>query len=224
MFTHRRPRLVLFDLDDTLCDHDTSLRSRLRMAFGAACDGLDGIDVEAIVDASARRAIGGTDHFADVLASFGVRDDWRVARAVELYSRDRYSGLELFEEALEVVEEVKRHAGVGMITNGPSRIQRDKIERLAIAHLFPFILVSEEEGISKPDPAIFHRALELGGAQAHEAAYVGDSPENDVAGARAAGLTSVWINRTGRDWPGGPEPDCEIRNLREILSVFAFQS
>lgn len=214
-----RPRLVLFDLDDTLCDHDSSLRLRLRVAFGAACDGLGDVDLDDLVSSAVAHSVAGTDHFAEVLAARGVCDPVRVERAVASYVGDRYRGLALFDESLEVVESIKQQARVGLITNGPSVIQRNKLLRLEITELFPFVLVSEEVGSWKPDPAIFHRALALGGARAEEAVYVGDSPEHDVAGARSAGLRSVWVNRRGRTWPGGPRADFEIRDLRQLIPL-----
>lgn len=220
--TPLRPKLVLFDLDDTLCDHDASLRLRLRLAFSEACQGLDHVDLDAMVEASTTYSVFGTDHFADLFAEFGVHGDERVQRAVEMYVSDRYRGLELFDEAREVVSTIKQHAHVGMITNGPSDIQRNKIARLQIADLFPFILVSEEVGAWKPDPVIFHRALELGEVTADEAVYIGDNPEHDVAGARAAGITSIWMNRREQPWPGGPEPDFAVRNLWELLPLLGF--
>ncbi|HUZ03187.1 MAG TPA: HAD family hydrolase [Thermomicrobiaceae bacterium] len=220
----QRPRLVLFDLDDTLCDHDGSLRLRLRLAFASACRDLPGIDLDAAVAAAVERSVAGTEHFGDVLAARGVRDPERVERAVAHYAADRYRGLRLFDESLDVVETIKRQARVGMITNGPSEIQRNKIRRLEIGELFPFVLVSEEVGSWKPDTAIFHRALELGQASPAEAVYVGDSPEHDVAGARAAGLRSVWVNRGGRTWPGGPAPDFEVRDLRDLLPLLGFDA
>ena len=217
------PKLVLFDLDDTLCDHDTSLRLRLRLAFKAALDGMPGIDLDEVVEASVQRSIAGTDHFADVLAAFGMTDPERVERAVSLYVSDRYRGLQLFEDTLEVVETIKRYADVGIITNGPSKIQRDKILMLELSDVFPIILISEEVGSWKPDPAIFHRALELGNASPGEAVFVGDSPDHDIAGARAAGLTTIWMNRRGRPWAGGQPADYEIRALRDLLTLFTFR-
>lgn len=217
-----RPKLVLFDLDDTLCDHDRALRMRVKLAFAAASEGIEGVDLDTLVDAAVARSVFGTDHFAEVLATAGVTGDDRLRRAVEAYVGDRYLGLELFEEAVDVVNTIKRQARVGMITNGPSEIQRNKILRLGIVDLFPFVIVSEEAGVWKPDPAIFERALELGEARPDEAVYVGDTPEHDVAGAKAAGVTAVWINRPGREWPGGPEPDYEIHDLRELLDLFGF--
>ncbi len=215
----RIPSLVLFDLDDTLCDHDRSLRLRLRHAFEAAADGDPGIDVDALVEESVARSVGGTGHFPELLRQHGIADPERSELAVAHYVSDRYRGLELFEESIEIVMLVKQHADVGMITNGPSEIQRKKIEHLAIADLFQFILVSEEEGVWKPDPEIFERALAITGAEPSEAVYVGDSPEHDIAGARAAGIRSIWINRRGRSWPGGPRPDDEILTLLELPNL-----
>jgi 2-haloalkanoic acid dehalogenase type II len=213
------PSLVLFDLDDTLCDHDSSLRLRLRLAFEAAADGLGQVDISALVDVAAARSVGGTGHFAELLEQFGVEDPSRHDVAINHYVSDRYRGLELFDDALQIVHLIKQYAHVGLITNGPSQIQRDKIERLAISNLFEVILVSEEEGIWKPDPLIFARALARFDVTPDEAIYVGDSPEHDVAGARAAGVTSVWINRRGRVWPGGVRADFEISDLTELPSL-----
>lgn len=210
------PSLVLFDLDDTLCDHDSSLRLRLRLAFAAAADGVEVIDLDMLVEEAAARSVGGTGHFAELLRNHGIVEPERCQLAIDHYVSDRYRGLQLFEDAIETVRLIAEKARVGMITNGPSKIQRDKITRLAIAHLFQFILVSEEEGVWKPDPVIFRRALELTGVNASDAVFVGDSPEHDIAGARAAGIRSVWINRRVRDWPGGPEPDLVIGSLSEL--------
>ncbi len=218
------PSLVLFDLDDTLCDHYTSLRLRLRLAFEAAFDPESDIDIGHLVEETAISSVGGTRHFAEVLQSRGVSDPERIDRAIELYLSDRYRGLELFDDALHVVRMVSQSSHVGLITNGPSRIQRDKIARLAIGDLFELILVSEEEGIWKPDPLIFHRALDRFEIEADEAIYVGDSAEHDVAGARAAGITSVWINRRGREWPGGVRADHEISSLIELPALLGVTS
>lgn len=214
-----RPSLVLFDLDDTLCDHYSSLRVRLRFAFNAALDGDQNIDIDGLVEQAAAGSIGRTSHFEELLAQYGIEDPERCQLVVDRYLSDRFRGLELFDDAIEIVTLMRRVARVGLITNGPSRIQRDKIARLAIHDLFDEILVSEEEGVWKPDPVIFQRALEGFDVDAKRAVYVGDSPEHDVAGAQSAGITSVWINRRERNWPGGPRADYEIKRLTELVDV-----
>jgi FMN hydrolase / 5-amino-6-(5-phospho-D-ribitylamino)uracil phosphatase len=218
------PKLVLFDLDDTLCDHEGSLRLRLRFAFRAAFAGSPPDNLDDIIEQSIDHSVFGTEHFSSLLAPYGVDHPERIQTAIDAYVSDRYLGLTLFEEVADVVHAISRQARIGMITNGPSTIQRDKIARLGIGPLFPFILVSEEEDVWKPDPVIFERALERGGASSDQAIYIGDNPVHDVGGARAAGITSVWMNRFGRDWPGGDPPDHEVSNLRQLLSLFGFNS
>jgi FMN hydrolase / 5-amino-6-(5-phospho-D-ribitylamino)uracil phosphatase len=219
------PRLVLFDLDDTLCDHDGSLRIRLRQSFAAAFNGTPPDYIERIVEESVERSVFGTDHFADVLEPHGVTDPKLIQAAKDVYVADRFRGLKLFPEAVDVVETVRVHVGIGMITNGPSDIQRQKLSLLGIEPLFPFILVSEEVDLWKPDPRIFQRAMELGEAEPHETVYIGDNPDHDVAGAKAAGITSVWINRSSREWPGnGEPPDHQITDLRQIFDIFGLRS
>src|SRR5207248_1885827 len=85
---------------------------------------------------------------------------------------------------------------LGIITNGMTEIQREKIQRLGIEPYFDTILISQEVGITKPDPRIFRMAIERVPCEAREAVMIGDSPDRDIAGARAAGLIAVWV-RTG---------------------------
>ena len=220
---HESPRLVLFDLDDTLCDHDGSLRVRLNASFTAAFDGNPPDNIDEIVEISIERSVFGTDHFSEVLEPFGISEEEQIQAAIDTYVADRFRGLKLFPEAVDVVTTVRKQTGIGMITNGPSDIQRQKLDLLGIEPLFPFILVSEEVDIWKPDPRIFERAMELGEAQRHETVYIGDNPDHDVGGARAAGITSIWVNRSGTMFPGSVEPDHQISDLLEIFEILNLQ-
>jgi putative hydrolase of the HAD superfamily len=81
------------------------------------------------------------------------------------------------------------------------------LQRCGLGGLLDGVVTSAEAGVSKPDPAIFERALSLAGCSAAEAIHVGDSLEEDVEGARAAGLRAVLLARDG----GG-----DIRSLAEL--------
>jgi putative hydrolase of the HAD superfamily len=72
------------------------------------------------------------------------------------------------------------------------------LRALGLEPLLDGILTSAEAGARKPSPAIFERALALAGASPGEAIHVGDSLEEDVAGARAAGIEPVLVRRDGR--------------------------
>jgi putative hydrolase of the HAD superfamily len=73
----------------------------------------------------------------------------------------------------------------------------DVLERTGLRPLVDAVVISAEVGVAKPQPAIFHAALERLGATAADALHVGDSLELDVAGARAAGLRAVLVARDG---------------------------
>lgn len=212
-----RPKLVLFDLDRTIADFDGARLARTQYAFEPHFDDRDRLD-QAVADALAH-ADEGSDHFAQVLAAHGISAPELVEEARQRYIDDRYRGLRLFDDTLEVLAAVAEIAAVGLVTNGPTAIQRPKIELLEIEPHFPVIVVSEEVGVWKPDPAIFEIALERAGIAAADAIYVGDSAEHDIPGAHAAGLRAVWVNRLGIDWPGARPPDAEIRDLYQLLPL-----
>jgi FMN phosphatase YigB (HAD superfamily) len=81
------------------------------------------------------------------------------------------------------------------------------LEEAGLLGLVDGVVSSAEAGAAKPDPRPFRRGLELVGASPAEALHVGDSPRNDVDGARAAGLEGLLLAREG----GGA-----IRSLREL--------
>lgn len=193
------------------------MQVRLDYTFEAAFP--DPEERKAVVRESLARSAWGTEHFEDLLASFGVQDPGAVASVRERYLSDRYRGLKLFEDSIETLEAVRQVARTGLITNGPTDIQQPKIDLLEIEHHFEVVLISESVGVWKPDPAIFQMALEQVGAEPHEAIYVGDSPIADVPGARAAGITSVWMNRRGMTWTGEEPPDLEVHTLRELQAA-----
>ena len=82
------------------------------------------------------------------------------------------------------------------------------LERCGIERMLDGVVTSAEAGARKPDPAIFTVALELAGCEAGEALHVGDTAEEDVAGARAAGIRPLLIDRDGSDG--------DISSLEEI--------
>ncbi|WP_372869059.1 HAD family hydrolase, partial [Planomicrobium okeanokoites] len=98
-----------------------------------------------------------------------------------------------FPHLIQMLEKLKaQHLQIGMITNGYTEFQADNIKALGIEEYFDVILISEKEGLRKPDKRIFERALERLGAEAEEAIFVGDHPADDVAASTGAGMTSVW--------------------------------
>jgi putative hydrolase of the HAD superfamily len=79
-------------------------------------------------------------------------------------------------------------------------------------------VTSAQAGVAKPQPAIFRVALRAAGVPAGAAVHVGDSPREDVDGARAAGIEPILLVRSGRGAPGGVR---SIRSLDELVELAA---
>jgi putative hydrolase of the HAD superfamily len=92
---------------------------------------------------------------------------------------------------------------------------RAKLERLGLARHFDHVLDSQEEGVEKPDPRFFARALARSGATPETTLHAGDLYEVDVVGARAAGLRAVLVDR-GSLYAGADCP--RVRDLRELAA------
>jgi len=98
-----------------------------------------------------------------------------------------------FPNLFEMLEELrKNNLNLGIITNGIGQFQMDNIKALGIEKYFQTILVSEWEGLKKPDPNIFLRALKQLDVLPDQSVYVGDHPENDVKAAQNLGIQGIW--------------------------------
>jgi putative hydrolase of the HAD superfamily len=122
----------------------------------------------------------------------------------------------LYEEALGVLQSLSRTYRLGALTNGNADIYKTDA-----GEYFDFAFLAEEVGASKPAPDMFHAALERAGVGPGQMVHVGDNPEHDIAGARAVGMHTVWMNSQGSAWPGGDRADREIDNLMQLPSAIA---
>jgi putative hydrolase of the HAD superfamily len=217
------PKLVLFDLDDTLCDYAAARQLRLEIALSHAFDGAGTPlphSLDAIIAESIERHPHGVDHFPQLLAEHGVDHPEAIAAAQAWYRENRFHGLALFPDAIETLQVVRTCLSgrrIGIITNGPAEVQTAKLELFALRPYVDFILISGVFGSAKPEIAIFAEALRLGKATPDEAVYIGDSPEYDIVGARNSGIRSIWVNRTGSGWSrADPAPDHEATDLEDV--------
>ena len=127
---------------------------------------------------------------------------------------------QLDPEAKSVLGELQGRYKLALISNfdHPPHVHQ-LLDELALRPFFDAVVVSGDVGVKKPDPAIFAPALEQTGLVADEAIFVGDSPEDDVAGARAAGLQPVLIRRQ-RDADGDPaEPEWTEEGVRVVAGL-----
>jgi len=227
---------VLIDLDDTLFDHTGVCQAALR-AVRAASPELQPLRAEQVwttysrllearhedivrgrlsID-EARRA-----RFEAIAAEAGHPiDPARATRMVEMYQR-RYRELRRpVAGARQLLEYLHARGPVAVVTNSRTDEQVEKLAFLGFTPLVDALVVSEAAGKSKPDPEIFRIALERISTPPERAVMIGDSWENDVVGARNAGVRPIWFNRFGADPPraASGSPVAQIRSLRPASSV-----
>ena len=95
------------------------------------------------------------------------------------------------EGSIELCREVSQHMPIYLVTNGIARIQRSRFSGCDIAPYISGVVISEEVGKSKPDPAMLFEALRQAGIAKEEAVLLGDSVTADIAAANNAGIDSI---------------------------------
>ena len=188
-------RAVFFDLDGTLYDRDAAIRRMAEEQFEVFREDLRVehsvfMDQLLALDAHGHNR---TPRLHHALAeTLGFSAD--LADRLEHWFRSRYfHHCSVSPDAVTTLKALREQGKkLGIITNGPTQWQSGKIECMGIAPLFDAILISETEGVQKPDPRIFAFALDRCGVSAGESIFVGDHPEADIAGAKAAGLRPIW--------------------------------
>lgn len=144
---------------------------------------------------------------ADVLA-----DAAGVPRAGALEALMGSLRFEAFEDAAPALAELRsRGLGVVVVSNWDCSLS-EVLERVGLRELVDHVFTSAEVGAPKPDARIFEAALAAAGCDPDDAAHVGDSPQHDVAGARAAGIRPLLLAREG----GG-----DLRTLEELPALLS---
>jgi putative hydrolase of the HAD superfamily len=172
-------------------------------------------EVEAHVRRGGRVADAWRDYFHFMLGTVQVPPDAHEGIIDSLWEAHQRVGLWTvpIAGAREVVAELKeRGFRLAVVSNAEGLVARD-LERAGYSPWLETIVDSHLVGVAKPDPAIFHIALKALGVEAQRAVFVGDLPAVDVAGAQAAGLAAILLDRHGI-YPDGDVP--RLRSLSEL--------
>jgi FMN phosphatase YigB (HAD superfamily) len=131
----------------------------------------------------------------------------------------------LFDDTLTVLQTLRRRGyKLGLVTNSmlPMWMRDVELEAYGLLPFFDARLTSGDVGYIKPHTAIYERILALLETSAERAAFVGDRPGNDIAGANASGLISVLMDPPHLNRAlNGVEPDYTITQLSDLLPILA---
>ena len=222
-----RVRAVLFDLGDTLIDEKdfdgwTELARRFYLDLDP--DELRHAYFEVVDDVDLRphpegREAGLVDFWRRTLSRASAKEiDDGMARRFLAAVRETEPAVRLYSDTrrcLDILRSERR--ALGVVSNSTSEASvRRILDRVGILDYFARIVSSGTEGVEKPNPEIFLRAVQRLGVRAEETAYVGNLAVTDAKAASAAGLHGIWLNREGFGY--GDDPP-EITSLLEVPTV-----
>ena len=222
---------VFFDIDDTLVDAAASTRAGALGLFDRYRDRLSGSDEHlmqrwnALLDHHFERYLRGETSFigqrrARIRDLFGRTPDQMLDAEVDavdaVYRASKEATRRLFPDAIETLDALGGFR-LGVISNGSSARQRQKLASVGILDRFAAVVISEDIGITKPEAEIFEAACRAVGASPSACVHVGDRLDVDALGARDAGLTGVWLDRRGKG--GGPSSVATIARLSDLPAL-----
>lgn len=224
-------KAILFDVDDTLYDQAVPFMEAYAECFGEKPE----VPAEVIYpvtrkysDAVYSQAMAGEMTMEEMyiyrmqkaFEEFGIRITDQEALDFQKIYADRQHHIHMSPLMQDILAFCSGRADLGIITNGPSQHQWDKVRSLQAEKWIPHenIFVSADVGAEKPDRKIFDYAKRTMRLEDAEIWFVGDAYALDVEGAVNAGWNAVWMNRRGRKIPGDAvKPGRE--NERSMVSV-----
>lgn len=127
---------------------------------------------------------------------------------------------EPLQGAVELLNKLKPHARLGIITNGFARLQTVRLEHTGLKDMFEWLVISELVGIAKPNKAIFEHTFELmGNPNKSQILMVGDTASSDILGGNNVGIDTCWLQHPGEQLPEGITPTYTITKLEQLQAI-----
>jgi len=204
-------KACLFDIDDTLFSTTEFARrarsNAVRAMIAAGLDLPEEVVLKELDEVLAEFTSNYEHHFDKLLQRLRpsslarVNSALIVAAGVTAYHDTKFRELKPFDDVVPLFADLKR-AGLrlGVITHGWTVKQAEKLVRLKLVpYLDPTaVFISDQIGISKPNPKLYLTALRDLELEPREVMYVGDSPEHDIAPPKSIGMITVWAKRAAR--------------------------
>ncbi|MFM1959038.1 MAG: hypothetical protein RL588_555 [Pseudomonadota bacterium] len=192
-------RALLIDLDDTLYDEASYVRSGIA-AVAQEIARLPGAAPAAVVEAMMLDELtqNGRGKVFDVtLQNLGISPHPDLIRGLLEAYRDHRPDIALWPGVRESLEDLGKDHRLAVVTDGLGVMQRRKVTALGVETLVDVVVYCWDLGWPKPDPRAYLGAMEQLASTPELTLVVGDNPVHDMAAARAAGLRSLRV-RSGR--------------------------
>ena len=218
-------RAILFDLDMTLLDRRACVEQYLQRS-------LEDLPLEPHQHSGYRERFHTLDRqgyrpkealFSSLKVEFAL--EHASEASLKAFRQHMANTPHAFSDALETLSTLKaRGYALGIVTNGRTLQQLAKIRSAALEPFFDTLVISEGEGIKKPNSEIYARATSRLKVSPTETLFVGDHPENDILGAARAGLSTAWLSQ-GQAWSSSAgKPNFVLESLSDVLGILGRSS
>lgn len=213
--------VILFDLDGTLIDHDTAARTAARRfaeELGFPVDVQRWMDIEekwflaferGEIDHQGQRVARIREYLAEPTLDYELASDY-----FESFIKHYSHSWTAYPDALPALQAALSQAKVGILTNGADALQKQKLVATGLDLPDLVMLGSTTLQAAKPQPAAFAKAAEMLQVGLADCVLIGDNPQADIHGARAAGMPAIHLDRSAQ------APD-SIATLTELTTALA---
>ncbi|MDX6768022.1 MAG: TIGR02253 family HAD-type hydrolase [Elusimicrobiota bacterium] len=216
---------VIFDIDNTLTDFMKMKRTAVDAAVEGMMDaGLPGTKdalVKEFFDHYWKEGIEDQKIFDKILkAKLGAIDYKILASGILAYRRSKNGTMTLYPRVNQTLMELmKMGIKLTVLSDAPKMEVWLRIVSLGLHHYFDSVVTSEDFGVKKPDPKPFRKALEVLGTKPEETLMVGDWPDRDVKGAKAAGIRAAWAKYGDTFDTKESGAEFELNDIYEVVGV-----
>ncbi len=221
----RRAKAFVFDLDDTLVNWREAEHGAIGDLVAEHLRPLGVVErharevYAAVMEENflAFKATGRWWYIGDRLgllaARLGVQDRITTEALVATFTEKVRHRLRLHDGALDVLAAARRGRRTALLTNGPARIQRPKVEQFGLQQEVHHVGISGEIGHWKPDPRAFQAVCGVLGVAPADAVMVGDNLDFDITPAKALGMQTVWVDPAGGAHPAADVVVPEVKGI-----------
>lgn len=198
-------KAIVFDLDDTLVRWRGPQREAVTRTVAARPEPIDAAIFAATVARTwthlahdlntGRMSVADVEHATVTACTAALRLDEQEARHVYAQFLRNLGELVVAYEDTAVLTALSGRYRLGVATNGPGEVQREKLRRAGLLDAFDFVVCSTEIGIAKPDPAFYDHVQRAARAAANEILVVGNNVALDLVPAVEKGMRAVWVVR-----------------------------
>lgn len=245
-------KAVFFDLDDTLCGYWDAAKAGLKITFSEV--DIPGVTPDQLMEAWVKEFRLFCPHLSELgwkqrylkegettrtelmrraLMHLEIQDLGLATKLSDVYGKERNRALNLFPDAVTLLNHFRERYPLGIMTNGPADIQRLELQTLGIENQFQFFLIEGELGFGKPDERVFELAEQQAKGSGQEILMIGNSFAHDILPAIQRGWQTVWVRRPSDVPPSAgkesqpepvriecPQPDRIVSSFDEIITEF----